>query len=264
MTEPIQGGVQRSHRGLALATALWSLGAAPALAQTDEIQVYNAEIASPGEFALTWHNNYAAIGRKQADFPGGVRPDGALNGVTEFSYGVTDWFELGAYVPFVYTLTRNDQFLLDAVKLRALVATPHAKERTFFYGLNFELSYNAKHWEPERVGTEFRPIIGLHLGPWELIFNPILDVPVGRHISPDFAPAGRVAYNLSNNWAVGVEHYGDLGTLSNLQPLGRQAHTTYAVVDYAADPYDIEFGVGHGFTAASDALVLKLLLTRSF
>src|ERR1700722_17445595 len=38
---------------------LWVACLAPklALAQTDEIQVYNAEIASPGELTLTLHNN---------------------------------------------------------------------------------------------------------------------------------------------------------------------------------------------------------------
>src|SRR5258706_807954 len=83
--------------GLALLVAL-PTGAAHA--QTDEIQVYNGEIVEPAKFGLTLHNNYIAIGRKQADFPGGVRPDGSLNGVTEFAYGVNEWFELGAYMPF--------------------------------------------------------------------------------------------------------------------------------------------------------------------
>ena len=31
-------------------------------AQTDEIQVYDAEINKPGQFSVTWQNNYTAIG----------------------------------------------------------------------------------------------------------------------------------------------------------------------------------------------------------
>src|SRR5947209_3926847 len=102
--------------GLAFLVVL-RIGAAQA--QTDEIQVYNGEIAEPGAFGLTLHNNYIAIGRKQADFPGGVRPDGSLNGVTEFAYGVNEWFELGAYMPFLYTVTHDGKLLLDGAKLRA-------------------------------------------------------------------------------------------------------------------------------------------------
>lgn len=31
-------------------------------AQTDEIRVYDASIAAPGIFNLTWHNNYTPSG----------------------------------------------------------------------------------------------------------------------------------------------------------------------------------------------------------
>src|SRR5271165_6713010 len=89
-----------------IAAAILVLGAAPALAQTDEIQVYTGELAKPGQFTLTLHNNYTPVGRKVPDFPGGIVPDHALNGVPEWAYGVTDWFEAGAYLP-VYTWTRD-------------------------------------------------------------------------------------------------------------------------------------------------------------
>jgi len=246
------------------AVGIAALAARPAAAQTDEIQVYTGEITEPHAFGLDWHNNYAAIGAKQASFPGGVKPDGALNGVTEFSYGVTEWFEAGAYMPFLYTVTRDGQFLLDGAKLRALFVVPHAKDRVFFYGLNFELSYNAKHWEPERVNTEFRPILGLHLGPWDLIVNPIMDLPVGRRMQLDFAPVSRIAYNFSERWAGAVEHYADYGTLPDLQPLGRQQQTLFLVADYAGEPVEVEFGIGHGFTGVSDPLIFKLILGKRF
>jgi hypothetical protein len=249
--------------GLA-ALALAPLAGRPAAAQTDEIQVYTGEINEPGQLSLTFHNNYAAIGRSQADFPGGVRSDRALNGVTEFGYGVNEWLELGAYMPILYTVTRDGQFLVDGAKLRALFVMPHAKEAVFFYGLNFELGYSAKHWEAERVNQEFRPILGLHLGRWDLIVNPILDLPIGRKMQLDFAPAARAAYNVSDQWAIGVEHYADYGTLPNLEPLARQQQTSFAVVDYSGAPADIEFGVGHGFTGVSDPLILKLIVTKTF
>jgi hypothetical protein len=246
---------------LGVLAALWG-GAARA--QTDEIQVYNGEILEPGAFGLTVHNNYIAIGRKQADFPGGVRPDGSLNGVTEFAYGVNEWFELGAYMPFLYTVTHDGKFLLNGAKLRALAVVPNAKDRTFFYGLNVELSYSAKHWQTERPNTEFRPILGLHLGRFELIVNPILDLPLGRHMQLDFAPASRIAFAVSETVSLGLEHYADYGTIPNFEPGPRQAHTGYVVLDWALEPYDLEVGVGHGFTAASDALVFKLLISRAF
>src|SRR5579864_4982869 len=41
-------------------------------AQTDEIQVHDAEITAPGQFNLTWHNNFTPSGRVQPAFPGGL------------------------------------------------------------------------------------------------------------------------------------------------------------------------------------------------
>ena len=130
-----------------------------AYAQTDEIQVYDATINEPGQFSVELHNNYTPIGRKVPDFEGGIVPNHTLNGVPEWAYGVTDWLELGAYVP-LYSWTGNGRFLIDGAKLRAEFVAPHAQERSFFYGVDFELSSNADYWEPARNSGEIRPIIG--------------------------------------------------------------------------------------------------------
>lgn len=234
-----------------------------ARAQTDEIQVYTGEIVKPGEASLTLHNNYTPSGRKEADFPGGIVPDHALNGVPEFAYGMTDWWELGLYLP-VYTLTREGRGLLDSAKLRTLFAVPHAEDRGFFYAVNFEFSYNARHWERTRFSAEIRPIIGVRFGPVDLIANPIIDTDFTGIGSFDIAPAERIAYNFSPAWAVAAEHYADYGKVRHIEDLNGQQQALFAVVDYSGEPMDVEFGIGHGFTAASDDLVLKLMLARSF
>ena len=67
---------------VAIVGLAWLLIAA-AHAQTDEIQVYDADINNPGQFSLQLHNNYTPIGRKQPDFRGGIAPNHTLNGVPE-------------------------------------------------------------------------------------------------------------------------------------------------------------------------------------
>ena len=116
-------------------------------AQTDEIQVYNAEIAAPGVFNLTVHNNYTPDGLKQPAFPGAIVSNHALNGVPEFAYGVTDWFEAGLYFP-LYSVAGDGQAQINGFKLRALFVDPHAGEKRFFYGVNFEFSFNSHNWDP--------------------------------------------------------------------------------------------------------------------
>ena len=240
-----------------LAAALVS--AQSARAQTDEIQVYDAEITAPGQFNLTWHNNFTPSGRTQPAFPGGIIPDHALNGVPEWAYGVTDWFEAGTYLP-VYTVTNDGRLLFDSVKLRALFVVPDAHDRMVFYGLNFELSYNTPHWEPSRFSGEIRPIIGAHLGQLDLILNPILDTDFNGLGKLDFAPAARVAYNLSRKVAIAIEHYADFGPLEHFRAAGAQSQTLFGVLDYGSSSNGIEFGVGKGLTRASDSCVLKLML----
>lgn len=59
--------------------------ASRAAAQTDEIQVYDAAIAAPGVFNLTWHNNFISSGSNTPGFPGAIVPDKSLNGVSEWA-----------------------------------------------------------------------------------------------------------------------------------------------------------------------------------
>lgn len=241
-----------------------ALVAAPraAFAQTDEIQVYDAVIAERGVFNLTWHNNFTPDGLKEPAFPGGLIPDKSFNGVTEWAYGVTDWFEAGLYLP-LYSISKDRGATINGGKIRLLFVLPHADDRTFFYGANFEFSYNAKHWDPRRFTSEIRPIIGWHLHPVDIIVNPILDNSyAGGFNSLEFVPAARVAYNFSPKWAVAVEEYADIGPLRQFYSTSQQTHQLWGVFDHGTKFANIEAGVGFGLTSASDKVTLKLLLSR--
>jgi hypothetical protein len=232
-----------------------------AIAQTDEIQVYNAEIAAPGVLNLTLHDNYTPNGRTTPAFPGGIVPRDTLNGVPEWAYGVTDWFEAGLYLP-LYSVASNLGPVLNGFKLRALFVAPDAADRSFFYGLNFEFSYNAQHWDPNRYSSEIRPIVGWHLGAVDLIFNPILDNSYQGLSRLDFAPATRLAYNFSRQWAVAAEEYDDFGPVRGFFSADQQSHQLFAVADWNGAPISVEGGVGFGLTPATDRLVLKLILSK--
>lgn len=255
--------VRRHSCCVAFAIGFYLFLAKGAAAQTDEIQVYTGEINAPGQLSLTLHNNYTPIGRKTAEIPGGIVPQGSLNGVPEWGYGVTDWFEMGLYLP-LYSMTRTGRFLINGGKIRFLFAEPDAGKRSFFYAVNFEFSYNAHHWETTHFSMEMRPIVGVRFGPVDFILNPIIDNNFTGIGSLDFAPAARLAYNISDTWAVALEHYMDYGEFRRLSGLKDQQQTLFAVVDYSSEKLDVEAGIGHGFTAGSDGLVLKLLVTKTF
>jgi hypothetical protein len=252
-------------RGIATA---WVSGAllaaaaagAAAAAPSDEIQVYDARIAAPGVFNLTLHNNYTPSGGTTPDFPGAITPNHALNGVPEFAYGVTDWLEAGLYFP-LYSVPAGKGPQIDGFKLRALIVEPHADQRKFFYGVNFEFSFNSKHWDANTYTSEIRPIIGWRLGKVDIIFNPILDNSYKGLSRLDFAPETRVAYNISKTWAVAAEEYDDFGPLRAFYG-HQQTHQLFGVVDFGSRIANVEFGAGFGLNHASDAVTLKLILSR--
>jgi hypothetical protein len=237
------------------------LNARVAFAQADEIQVYDGGLAAPGVFNLTWHNNFTPRGIATPAFGGAVVADRSWNGVPEWAYGVTSWFEAGLYMP-LYTRDKNKGWGLDGFKLRTLFAVPNADDRTFFYGANFEFSYNARRWDQTRFTSEIRPIIGWHLRPFDIIVNPIVDTAYDGVKNLEFVPATRVAYNASPSWAVAVEEYADFGPVHRFVGRADQGHQLYAVVDRTGGPFDVEAGIGFGLTDASDRLTLKVIVSR--
>jgi hypothetical protein len=232
-------------------------------AQTDEIQVYDAEIAEPGVFNLMIHTNFTPIGRKTTEFPGAILANDSVNGAAEWAYGVKPWFEQGLYLPVYSIHSENHGATINGFKIRELFVRPHASERKFFYGLNFEFSVNALYWESRRITSEFRPIIGVRLHQWDFIYNPIVDTDYTGGIKGlQYNPAGRVAYNLNQRWALALEEYDGFGPLRGFVAHNLQFHETWAVVDRRGGFLNVETGVGVGWSGSADKLTFKLMLSR--
>ena len=234
-----------------------------AWAQGDEIQVYDGGLASVGVFNLTLHTNFTPNGVKTPAFPGAVVADKSLNGVPEWAYGVTRWFEAGLYLP-LYSKDKDMGWGINGFKLRTLFAVPDGDNRKFVYGANMEFSFNSEEWDTTRFTSEIRPIIGWHFKSADLIFNPIVDTAYDGIKNLEFVPATRMAFTVNPKWQIAVEHYADFGRVSDFLPLDEQAHQVYGVVNTTAGKLDVEFGVGFGLTDASDKVTIKLILSGDF
>lgn len=234
-----------------------------ASAQADEIQVYDGGLAAVGVFNLTIHNNFTPKGLETPAFPGAVVADGSWNGVPEWAYGVTRWFEAGLYLP-LYSRDQDMGWGIDGFKLRTLFAVPNSDSRRFVYGANMEFSFNAKRWDTTRFTSEIRPIIGWHFKSADLIVNPIVDTAYDGIKNLEFVPATRMAFTVQPKWQIAVEHYADFGRVSSFLPWGEQSHQIFGVVDTTAGRVDVEFGLGFGLTDASDNVTLKLILSGDF
>jgi hypothetical protein len=244
-----------------VALALCAFGLSSPARAIDEIQVYNAEIAPRGTFTLQQHLNYVWSGSTTPDFPGGFAPDRSLNGTPELAYGVTDWYELGVYVPFA--IDSSGTFLPGGFKFRQLFVSPHAEDRKIFYGLNIELSYQSSRFSPDPIGLELRPILGVRDLGWEFIINPIVDFGFGGGGSSAFAPASRLARQIHGETWLGVEYYSNYGPINAISPATDQQHVLFGVVDFKILGFDVNFGMGFGLTGASDGVVSKLIIGRA-
>ena len=244
--------------------ALILLGAPTAiLAQTDEIQVYDAEIEPPGIFNVMNHMNFTPNGRKTPVYTGAIIANHSFQSTLEWAYGVKPWMEQGLYLPVSSLYSENHGTTFNGFKIRELFVKPNAHDDKFFYGMNFEFSVNAHYWEERRISSEVRPIIGLHLRPIDLIYNPIVDTDyTGGPGNLQYNPAGRIAYNLNDNWAIAAEEYDGFGPLNGFLPLHQQFHEVWATMDHETKLFDIEAGAGYGLTAGSDKWTLKLMLSR--
>jgi hypothetical protein len=181
----------------------------------------------------------------------------SVNGAAAWAYGVKPWFEQGLYLP-VYSLnSTNRSATIDGFKIRELFVRPDARNHKLFYGLNFEFSVNALYWEPKRISSEFRPIVGLHVRHWDFIYNPIMDTEyTGGLKGLDFNPAARVAYRVNDTWTAAVEEYDGFGPLRSFLPSNQEFHETWAVVDRNSRVVSVETGVGVGWSGGADRLTL--------
>jgi len=253
-------------RALGLATLCLLFMPVLAAAQTDEIQVYNGEIAPVGIFNLMIHNNFTPKGRTTPDYTGAIIANHSYQVTAEWAYGVTPWFEQGLYLPVSSPYSTNYGGTLNGFKIRELIAKPNAHHDKFFYAVNFELSFNHHYWEQRFVTSEVRPILGLHLQKWDIIYNPIVDTDyTGGPGNLQYNPSGRVAYNFNERWALAAEEYDGFGPLHGFYSLHNQFHEVWATTNYSGTKLagvNVESGVGYGLTSASDKWTLKLMVSR--
>jgi hypothetical protein len=246
-----------------LAVIMLLVPCAAMAAPTDEIQVYTGEIEPVGQFGLTWHNNFTASGIKTPDFPKALVDDHAYSSVTEWALGVTPWFEAGLYLP-LYAHSENQGWTYNGFKLRALFVQPDNQDKDFYYGVNFEFSWNEPRWDTQTNTGEIRPIIGYRFGEdrrWSFTFNPIVDNSYKGGIAGlEFVPSTRLDYAIDKTWTVALEEYDDFGQLRRFLPGREQFHQLWLVGDYSGDPISVEFGAGFGLTPASNDLTFKLML----
>jgi hypothetical protein len=230
-----------------------------------EIQVYDGEADAKGAAGLELHLNYVAAGTTSSP-----PPEAAQNHQAHFtlepSYGVFDWWEIGAYLQ---TALRDDTYEYAGVKLRTkFVRPPKDTGDALRLGVNFELSLLPSAYDANRWGTEIRPILGWNHAGWKFIVNPIIDTPLaspGLPLGPTFEPALSAARAIGSTFNVGIEYYGDFGPIAH--PTSWRDETQYLFEVFnllAIENFELNVGFGEGLTAASNPIIVKAIVGYEF
>jgi hypothetical protein len=252
-----------SRRVRTLITALACGAALAAHAElSDEIQVYTDDINAPGEFGLELHVNATPSGRRAPNYPGEVTPHHGWRLTPEFSYGLSRDWEAGLYLPASRDAAGNAQLAGAKVRLKWLPV--HADDAGgWFFGANAELSRLKAQFSESRTSAELRVMAGWRDAKWLVAVNPVFGWNLSgalRSGTPDMSLGTKVARNVAEAVALGLEYYSELGTARHLQWSSRQPQELFAAVDAKVRGIDINFGIGRGLNAASDKWTVKAIV----
>ncbi len=230
-------------------------------AAPEEIQVYMDEINKPREIGLDVHLNYVARGEPGADFAGGEPSLHDFRVTPEFSYGLGHGFEAGLYLPLA-TIDGGGVLRAQGAKVRVKWIAAHHEDAGFYWGGNFEIGRVSHRLDQNPWNAELKGIAGWRRGKWNAAVNGNLGFVVS---GPAPGPAtlelaSKLNYKLAPKIALGVESYNGLGELKALGHLPSREQSSYATIDSELGKWNVNAGVGIGYGANRDHLLVKIVV----
>lgn len=247
--------------------ALIAATAAPAAAQDlFEIQVYPYLTVPAGRTMVEVHSNYFASGTTDAP-PGEFAMHHQSHETLEVTHGFTNYFECAGYLVTASHVPGEGSRFAGA-RIRPRVRFPETPRFFFNISLSAEFGFNRSEFEANGRTLEIRPIFEHEQGRLYMSINPV----VGKALkgpdsdeSFDFEPSVKVGWNVTKIIMAGAEYYGATGALTDFEPWPEQRHMIFPTIDLEVSPnWELNFGVGRGFTSASQRWVLKSIVGYQF
>ena len=249
---------------LGLVVAVLLMTALPVHAR--DFKVYGYKTPSQGEVELVYWWDYFVKSDKDYDYFGETLDrEGLQRHTFEIEYGITDRWTVAGYADF--EKPKDGDF--EYVQARAVVTRYRFFEQgeRFLDGaiyIEYYLPYK-KYRESEKVET--RVILEKDLGPIAIVLNPIFDKNISGGVEEgmEFEYAAGLYYRATPWLTPGIEFYGEMGELSDLNPVDEQEHFIFPAAKFKF-PHDVGLDVGYGFglTDDSDDQVLKVILELEF
>jgi len=238
------------------------LGVPKLLAQGNyEVQVYGSDLVPPKVTMIELHSNFTAKGTK--GIQDGILPTHhAQHETLEITHGFNEWFETGFYQ--FTSIQPGGHLKWVGSHIRPRIAVPERYKLPVGLSLSTELGYQRPKFSPDTWTWEIRPIIDKIVGKFYMSFNPAIDKSFhgpSRNLGYEFSPNIKFSYAPIKKIAIGLEYYGAYGPLTDWDLLHEQEHMFLPAVDIDFSPnWEFNFGVGVGATAATDHLLIKMIV----
>lgn len=228
-----------------------------------EIQVYGSQTQQKGTTIFELHSNFTFNGRK--NIIDGVLPSyHSLHETIEITHGITDNFELGAYLFMNYT--PHAGFRIIGTHLRPRIMLPQDWHLPVGLSLSAEIGYQKPQYSDEIWNIELRPIIDKQWKKLYVSFNPTFGIALkseGNSSIPAFEPNLKAAYSFFKKFSLGLEYYGSVGSINNFEKLSNQEHAVFAALDLInSKNWEFNAGAGFGLTPATDGFIFKIIVGR--
>jgi len=228
-----------------------------------EIQVYGSQTQLPGSTMFELHSNYTFNGAK--NISDGVLPSNhALHETLEITTGISNIFEIGVYLFTAYIPGHGYQIV--GSHLRPRIMAPATWKLPVGLSLATELGYQKPDFSSSTWSLELRPIIDKQWNKWYASFNPTLGISLKSKYeksTPSFEPNLKVYYSFFKNAGLGIEYYGDIGYVNQLENFKDQSDAIFISYDMLNNAkWEFNMGAGVGLTSATDRFVFKVIIGR--
>jgi hypothetical protein len=228
-----------------------------------EIQVYGSQTQLPRSSIFELHSNYTFNGEKS--IKQGVLPSNhALHETLEITTGVSSIFEIGVYLFTAYLPGSGYQVV--GSHLRPRIMAPSKWHLPVGLSLSTEIGYQKAEFSSSTWSIEIRPIIDKQWMKWYISFNPTLGISLKSKYdrsTPTFEPNLKVYYSLFKNTGLGIEYYGDIGYINNLEKWPDQSDAVFISYDLLNNlKWEFNMGAGLGITSSTDRFVFKVIVGR--
>ena len=230
-----------------------------------EIQVYGSETVEKGRTMVELHSNYTLNG--STAYVAGQLPTNHVEHETiEITHGWTPWFETGFY--FFNAIGSGGRTAYVGSHIRPRVAAPTSWNWPVGVSISTEFGFQKSAFSANTSTLEIRPIVDKKWHKRYVSLNPTLeksfkgpDVNQGFTFSPNI----KGSYDVTKAVALGLEYYGSTGPFFHYYPFKQQDHQLFLATDLDVDPrWELNAGIGYGFTAIADRAIAKLIVGRRF